>query len=108
MITAGCSVRSAGGDEGQKQNEERSVRPPGDAHVEPYAVVVEITHASVTYTTMLGVLSHVEAVESEAVMKACAEQSAAANLHHWQKCWQPDWSFGCAFQRGSRMSANVQ
>jgi hypothetical protein len=51
--TAGRAVRGAGGNEGYEQKEERVVRALCDANVEPYAVVIEVVHASVAYAAVL-------------------------------------------------------
>lgn len=51
--TAGRAVCSAGCDERQKKNQERIVSAPGDTDVQPDAMVIEITNASVAYATVL-------------------------------------------------------
>lgn len=51
--TAGDAVCSAGRDERKQKNQEGIVSAPGDADVQPDAMVIEVTNASVAYTTVL-------------------------------------------------------
>lgn len=104
--TARNSVRAAGGDEGEQEEEEGRVGAPGDTHVEPDAVVIKVAHAPVAYAAVLGMRLHIAAAKCEAA--GARVEAAGAHLHHWQNNWHSDLSFGCAFQRGSRMSAKVQ
>ena len=51
--TAGRAVRAAGGNQGYEESEERVVSTLCDTNVEPYAVVIEVVHASVAYAAVL-------------------------------------------------------
>ena len=51
--TAGSAVRAAGGNEGYEESEERIVSALCDTNVQPYAVVIEVVHASVAYAAVL-------------------------------------------------------
>ena len=89
--TAACGVRRAGGDKRHQKDEKRLVCAPGDANVQPYAMVIEVTHASIAYAAVFRFESHVASAgdEAEAVPMECMRQHCA-HLHHWQKIFGSD------------------
>ena len=83
--TAACGVRRAGGDKRHQKDEKRLICAPGDANVQPYAMVIKVTHASIAYAAVFRIEFHVASAgdEAEAVHATALHVPAPLAENFW-------------------------